>query len=70
MTYRTITRVVVTCGCGTLELNSHATSQEAWTFAAAHVALTGKCQPAMFRDEILVPVEQPTVTSRKATVAA
>lgn len=46
--------VVVTCGCGFLPLNCHGTSEEAWKFAAAHVALNpGKCHPSMSRD--LVP---------------
>lgn len=44
--------VVVTCDCGTLPLNSHRTSSDAWSFAAAHVALTGKCTPQMFRDTV------------------
>ena len=46
--------VVVTCPCGLLPLNTHATSQKAWDFAATHVALNPRlCKPSMFQD--LVP---------------
>lgn len=45
--------VVVTCGCGFLPLNQHATAQAAWEFAAKHVALNPtKCKPAMFKDTV------------------
>jgi hypothetical protein len=44
--------VVVTCDCGTLPLNTHANATDAWKFAADHVALTGKCTPAMFKDTV------------------
>lgn len=56
MKLATYTRVIVACSCGTLPLNDHADAQAAWTFAAAHVALTGKCVPTMHRDSVLVPV--------------
>ena len=49
-----VTRVIVCCSCGTLALNDHPDAQTAWTFAATHVALTGKCTPTMHRDTITV----------------
>lgn len=52
--------IVVACDCGNVPLDkaTHRTATDAWNFAAAHVALTGKCTPVMFRDTVpaaLVP---------------
>lgn len=49
--------VIVTCGCGTLPLNTHRNSSGAWLFAAAHVAKTERagvpvCTPVMVRDTV------------------
>lgn len=59
VTHRVLRRAVVTCECGTLALNDHATAAEAWQFAADHVALTSRptgpvCTPQMAWDEVMI----------------
>jgi hypothetical protein len=43
---------IVTCGCGTVELNSSRSYEAACHKAQAHSDLTGKCAPTIFADDV------------------